>query len=39
MAPSIELELDIDGEIQQLRGEGNGPISAMLNAFNYQLMS
>ena len=29
---AIELEVDIDGEIQQLRGEGNGPISAFLNA-------
>lgn len=29
---AIELEVDIDGEIQQLCGEGNGPISAFLNA-------
>ncbi|NNP67980.1 2-isopropylmalate synthase [Acinetobacter sp. Ac_5812] len=28
----IELDVEIDGEIQRLRGEGNGPISAMLNA-------
>ncbi|MGA6135202.1 2-isopropylmalate synthase [Acinetobacter dispersus] len=28
----IELDIEIDGEIQRLRGEGNGPISAMLNA-------
>ncbi|WP_130804229.1 2-isopropylmalate synthase [Acinetobacter ihumii] len=28
----IELDVEIDGEIQQLRGEGNGPISAFLNA-------
>ncbi|EPB7556492.1 alpha-isopropylmalate synthase regulatory domain-containing protein, partial [Acinetobacter baumannii] len=28
----IELEIDVEGETQQLRGEGNGPISAFLNA-------
>ena len=28
----IELDIEIGGEIQRLRGEGNGPISAMLNA-------
>ena len=28
----IELDIEIEGEIQRLRGEGNGPISAMLNA-------
>lgn len=28
----IELDIELDGEIQHLRGEGNGPISAMLNA-------
>ena len=28
----IELEMDLDGQIQQLRGEGNGPISAILDA-------
>ncbi|CAM4440223.1 2-isopropylmalate synthase [Acinetobacter dispersus] len=28
----IELDVEIEGEIQHLRGEGNGPISAMLNA-------
>lgn len=28
----IELDIEIDGEIQRLRGEGNGPISAMLDA-------
>ncbi|MCH7394328.1 2-isopropylmalate synthase [Acinetobacter dispersus] len=28
----IELDVEIEGEIQRLRGEGNGPISAMLNA-------
>ncbi|MCG2573184.1 2-isopropylmalate synthase [Acinetobacter sp. ME22] len=28
----VELEIEIDGETQHLRGEGNGPISAILNA-------
>ncbi|TCM70768.1 2-isopropylmalate synthase [Acinetobacter calcoaceticus] len=28
----IELEIEINGEVQQLRGEGNGPISAILDA-------
>ena len=28
----IELDVVINGEIQHLRGEGNGPISAILNA-------
>ena len=28
----IELDVVIDGQTQQLRGEGNGPISAILNA-------
>jgi len=28
----IELDIEIEGEVQRLRGEGNGPISAMLNA-------
>ncbi len=28
----IDLQLDVDGETQHLRGEGNGPISAILNA-------
>ncbi|MFM6907475.1 MAG: 2-isopropylmalate synthase [Acinetobacter tjernbergiae] len=28
----IELDIEIDGQIQRLRGEGNGPISAMLDA-------
>ncbi|MFT4020807.1 MAG: 2-isopropylmalate synthase [Acinetobacter sp.] len=28
----IELEIDVDGETQQLRGQGNGPISAILDA-------
>ena len=28
----IELEMDLDGQVQQLRGEGNGPISAILDA-------
>jgi 2-isopropylmalate synthase len=28
----IELDIDVEGETQQLRGEGNGPISAFLNA-------
>lgn len=28
----IDLQIEIDGETQQLRGEGNGPISAILNA-------
>ncbi|WP_338561696.1 2-isopropylmalate synthase [Acinetobacter sp. KS-LM10] len=28
----ITLDIEIDGEVQQLRGAGNGPISAVLNA-------
>ncbi|MHA3082395.1 2-isopropylmalate synthase [Acinetobacter sp. ANC 5383] len=28
----IDVEIDIDGETQHLRGEGNGPISAIVNA-------
>ncbi|MEB3768212.1 2-isopropylmalate synthase [Acinetobacter sp. MD2] len=28
----IDVEIEIDGEIQHLRGEGNGPISAIVNA-------
>ena len=28
----IELEMHLDGQVQQLRGEGNGPISAILDA-------
>ncbi len=28
----VELEVEVNGETQQLRGEGNGPISAMLDA-------
>jgi len=28
----IELDIEVNGETQQLRGEGNGPISAILNA-------
>ena len=28
----IELDLEVNGVIQHLRGEGNGPISAILNA-------
>ena len=28
----IELDIEIDGQIQRLHGEGNGPISAMLDA-------
>ena len=28
----IELDVEVNGETQQLRGEGNGPISAILNA-------
>ena len=28
----IDLQIEIDGETQLLRGEGNGPISAILNA-------
>jgi 2-isopropylmalate synthase len=28
----IELDIEINGENQHLRGEGNGPISAILNA-------
>ncbi|MDQ8936619.1 2-isopropylmalate synthase [Acinetobacter rudis] len=30
----IELDIEINGEVQQLRGEGNGPISAILNALD-----
>jgi 2-isopropylmalate synthase len=28
----IELDIEVNGEVQHLRGEGNGPISAILNA-------
>ena len=28
----IELDIEVNGEKQHLRGEGNGPISAILNA-------
>ncbi len=28
----IQLDVEINGEIQRLRGEANGPISAILNA-------
>lgn len=30
----IELDLEINGEIQRITGEGNGPISAILNALD-----
>lgn len=28
----IELDVEVNGETQRLRGEGNGPISAILDA-------
>ena len=28
----VELDVEVDGQIQQLRGQGNGPISAILDA-------
>lgn len=30
----IELDIEINGELQKLSGEGNGPISAILNALD-----